>query len=173
MAISRDLRPCAVVVAGALARPQVVEGAAVKTSPAGIKAIEGYEGCRLTAYQDSVGVWTIGVGHTIGVVPGMTITQEEADDLLAEDLANAEAAVNSLVKVPLSQPQFDALASLVFNIGPGAFRSSTLLRKLNAGDYEGAAAEFPRWCRAGDQILPGLEKRRAAEAAMFKETAYA
>jgi lysozyme len=145
----------------------------MKTSPAGIKFIEEREGCRLTAYQDSVGVWTIGVGHTIGVVPGMTITQEEADDLLAEDLANAEAAVNSLVKVPLSQPQFDALVSLVFNIGSGAFRNSTLLRKLNAGDTEGAAAEFQRWCHAGDQVLPGLVKRRAAEAAMFKEAAYA
>jgi lysozyme len=152
-----------------------VEGAAVKTSPAGIKAIEGYEGCRLTAYQDDSPqkIWTIGVGHVNGVVPGMTITQEEAGDLLAEDLANAEAAVNSLVKVPLSQPQFDALVSFTFNLGAGALRESTLLRKLNAGDYQGAAAEFGKWCHAGNQVLPGLVRRRAAEAAMFKETAYA
>lgn len=141
----------------------------MKTSLAGIKFIEEREGCRLQAYPDSVGVWTIGVGHTNGVVPGMTITQEEADDLLSEDLANAEAAVNSLVKVPLSQPQFNALVSFTFNLGKGALQESTLLRKLNAGDYEGAAAEFPRWCHAGNEVLPGLVKRRAAEQAMFTE----
>jgi lysozyme len=141
----------------------------MKTSPAGIKFIEEREGCRLTAYQDSVGVWTIGVGHTIGVVPGMTITQEEADDLLAEDLANAEAAVNSLVKVPLSQPQFDALVDFVFNEGATQFRSSTLLRLLNAGDYEGADQQFARWDLAGGRVLAGLVTRRRLEAEMFEE----
>jgi len=146
----------------------------VNISPAGIAAIKGYEGCVLTAYPDpgSGGTpWTIGVGHTGDVVPGMTITEEEASDLLREDLKWSEAAVEHLVRVPLKQGQFDALVSFCFNLGQGALGQSTLLRKLNAGDYSGCAAEFPRWNKAGDRVLPGLVVRRAAERRMFEGAA--
>ena len=139
----------------------------METSDVGIKAIEGFEGLRLNAYQDSVGVWTIGYGHTLGVHPGDTITQDEAEAFLRADLSNAESAVNHQVTVPLTQGQFDALVSFVFNLGSGALASSTLLRLLNAGDYEGAKGQFHRWDRAGNVELPGLLARRNAEAEMF------
>ena len=143
---------------------------AVNISLAGIAAIKGYEGCVLTAYPDpGTGnePWTIGVGHTGGVVPGMTITEDEAGDLLREDIQSSEDAVNHLVTVPITQGQYDALVSFTFNLGQGALAQSTLLRKLNAGDYSGAAAEFSRWNQAAGKVLPGLVTRRAAEAKMF------
>ena len=136
-------------------------------SPAGIALIQAHEGLRLTAYRDAGGVWTIGYGSTGGAKRGMTSTREQAIVRRYEDLDAAEASVNSRVTVPLSQPQFDALVSLVFNIGGGAFRKSTLLQKLNAGDYAGAADEFPRWVKAKGRILSGLITRRAAERALF------
>lgn len=136
-------------------------------SPAGIALIQAHEGLRLTAYRDAGGVWTIGYGSTGGVRRGMTITRDQAVLRLYHDLDTAESAVNSRVTVPLSQPQFDALVSLVFNIGGGAFRKSTLLQKLNAGDYAGAANEFNRWVKAKGRVLPGLVTRRAAERALF------
>jgi lysozyme len=136
-------------------------------SPAGIALIQAHEGLRLTAYRDAGGVWTIGYGSTGGVRRGMTITRDQAVLRLYHDLDTAESAVNSRVTVPLSQPQFDALVSLVFNIGGGAFRKSTLLQKLNAGDYAGAANEFNRWVKAKGRVLPGLVTRRAAERSLF------
>ena len=136
-------------------------------SPAGIALSQAHEGLRLTAYRDAGGVWTIGYGSTGGVRRGMTITRDQAVLRLYHDLDTAESAVNSRVTVPLSQPQFDALVSLVFNIGGGAFRKSTLLQKLNAGDYAGAANEFNRWVKAKGRVLPGLVTRRAAERALF------
>ncbi|UGA37973.1 lysozyme [Chromobacterium haemolyticum] len=141
----------------------------MKTSAKGITLIQKSEGLRLKAYQDSVGVWTIGYGHTgPDVKPGMVITQAQADALLARDLERFEAGVARLVKVPLNQNQFDALVCFSFNLGLGALQGSTLLlRLLNAGDYAGAAAQFPRWNKAGGKELPGLTRRRAAEQAMF------
>lgn len=136
-------------------------------SPAGIALIQAHEGLRLTAYRDSGGVWTIGYGSTGGVRRGMTITRDQAVLRLYHDLDTAEAAVNNRVTVPLSQPQFDALVSLVFNIGGGAFRKSTLLQKLNVGDSAGAANEFMRWVKAKGRVLGGLVTRRAAERALF------
>lgn len=133
----------------------------------GIALIERFEGCRLNAYLDSVNVPTIGVGHTLGVKMGQTITQDQADEFLHEDCADAEFDVNTWVTVPLTQGQFDALTSFCFNLGGGALRSSTLLKLLNASDYQGASDQFPAWCRAGGVILPGLVARRAAERAMF------
>ncbi|WP_043632630.1 lysozyme [Chromobacterium haemolyticum] len=140
----------------------------MKTSANGIKLIQGFEGLRLKAYQDSVGIWTIGYGHTgPDVTPGMVITQAQADALLARDLNRFESGVTRLVQVPLNQNQFDALVCFSFNLGLGALQGSTLLRLLNAGDYAGAAAQFPRWNKAGGKELPGLTRRRAAEQALF------
>jgi lysozyme len=138
-------------------------------SQAGIEAIKDYEGVRLKAYDDGVGVWTIGVGHIKGVKRGDEITMAQVDEFLRADLAEAEKAVNARVVVPLAQGQFDALVSFVFNLGGGAFIASTLLKKLNAGDYDAAADEFLRWNKAGGRVLAGLTKRRISERIMFLE----
>jgi lysozyme len=142
----------------------------VKTSPAGRERIAKHEGCVLTAYPDpGTGgePWTIGVGHTGDVKKGDRITHEQAMAFLAADLRTAEVAVETLVKVPLNQNQFDALVSFVFNVGPGAFRGSTLLRKLNLGDYGGAAYQLLVWCRAGGKVMAGLLRRRNDERDLF------
>lgn len=139
----------------------------MKISPEGLQFIKDAEGCRLKAYQDSVGVLTIGVGHTRGVTEGMTINQEQADALLEDDLEDCYKAIRDYVEVDLTQGQFDALCSFIFNLGVGAFRASTLLRLLNDGDYVGAKAQFRRWDKAGGAVLAGLTKRRAGEAGMF------
>lgn len=136
-------------------------------SQQGIELIKKFEGIRYQAYLDSVGIPTIGVGHTKGVVMGDKITDHQVDEFLRQDLESAEYAVNSLVKVELKQAQFDALVSLVFNIGSGAFSKSTLLKLLNKGRYDMAADQFPRWNLAGGKILLGLTKRRAAERLLF------
>ncbi len=138
-------------------------------SSTGLALTEQFEGLRLTAYQDSVGVWTIGYGHTgPDVQPGLTITQEQASALLPQDVAGAVAAVNRLVTVTLTQNQFDALVDFTFNEGQGNLASSTLLRELNAGNTAGAAAQFLVWVYAGGVQVPGLVKRRQAEAALFQ-----
>ena len=144
----------------------------MKTSDAGIALIKEFEGCELVCYADAVKVPTIGYGHTLGLMRSdvgvKTITQDEAERLLRQDdLPRYEAGVSAVVKVPLDQHQFDALVSFAYNLGVGALAGSTLLRKLNAKDYGGAAAKFPRWVRAGNQVLPGLVRRRAAEQALF------
>ena len=136
-------------------------------SDAGIKAIEGYEGCRLTAYLDSVNVATIGVGHTLGVKMGDVITQDQAEEFLRADLEDAEYAVNKYITAVLNQGQFDALTSFTFNLGAGALKGSTLLRMLNAGQYDAAADQFLRWNMAGGQVLAGLTKRRISERMLF------
>lgn len=141
----------------------------MQVSQAGIEAIKDYEGVRLKAYDDGVGVWTIGVGHIKGVKRGDEITMAQVDDFLRDDLAEAEKAVNTRVTVPLRQGQFDALVSFVFNLGSGAFMASTLLKKLNAGDYDGAADELLRWNKAGGRVMAGLTKRRISERIMFLE----
>ncbi len=134
----------------------------------GLALTEGCEGCRLTAYQDQVGVWTIGYGHTgSDVKPGLTITQEQAQDLLAHDVLGAAACVNRMVTVPLNQNEFDALVDFVFNLGAGAFGKSTLLTDLNAGKLEAAAAQFDLWDRAGGAEVAGLLRRRQQETALF------
>lgn len=134
----------------------------------GVKLIQQFEGLRLKAYQDAVGVWTIGYGHTgPDVTPGLVISQAQADALLARDLNRFETGVSRLVQVPLNQNQFDALLSFSYNLGLGSLQNSTLLRLLNQRDYAGAAAQFPRWNKAGGKVLPGLARRRAAEQALF------
>lgn len=144
----------------------------MKTSAAGRAAISRREGNELKAYKDSVGVLTIGVGHTSAagapkVTSGMKITPAQSDEILSRDLAKFETVVNSAVKVPLSQNQFDALVSLAFNIGGGAFRNSTLVKKLNKKDYAGAADSFLSWNRAGGKVLAGLTNRRKDERKQF------
>lgn len=129
--------------------------------------IKDFEGLRLESYKCSAGVWTIGYGHTEGVGSSQTCSEEEAIGWLKEDVGWAEDAVQELVEVFLEQHEHDALVSLVFNIGRGNFSSSTLLRKLNAGDKEGAADEFLKWRKAGGKVLKGLERRRAAERELF------
>lgn len=139
-----------------------------RINAAGMALIKDSEGCSLEAYKDPVGVWTIGYGHTgSDVAPGLIISQGRADQLLQEDLAKFEAGVSDLVKVPISDNQFAALVSFAYNLGLAALADSTLLRKLNAGDYQGAAEEFPRWVNAGGQRLPGLVTRRERERRLF------
>lgn len=135
----------------------------MKVSEHGLHLIKHFEGLRLQAYQCSAGVWTVGYGHRSGDV----IDEAQAASFLREDIAESESAVNSLVKAPLKQNQFDALVSFVFNLGSGNFHSSTLLKKLNAGDYAGTADELLRWVHAGGQRLPGLVRRREAERNLF------
>ena len=144
----------------------------MQTSDKGIALIKQFEGCKLTAYQDSVGVWTIGYGWTKPVDgkpirAGMTINQETAERLLKTGLVSYESDVSRLVKVGLTQEQFDALVSFTYNLGARSLSTSTLLRKLNAGDYAGAADEFLRWNKAGGKVLNGLTRRREAERALF------
>lgn len=145
-----------------------MNAAPMKTSALGIALIKQFEGLRTGAYLDAAGIWTIGYGHTgADVRSGARIDTAQADRLLRQDLSVAEEAVRALVTVPLAQASFDALASFVFNVGANAFAGSTLLRKLNAGDPEGAAAEFERWRHAGGRVLPGLLRRRIAERTLF------
>ncbi|MDM3502442.1 lysozyme [Enterobacter hormaechei] len=144
----------------------------MQTSDKGIALIKQFEGCKLTAYQDSVGVWTIGYGWTQpvdgkSIRAGMTIKQETAERLLKTGLVSYESDVSRLVKVGLTQGQFDALVSFTYNLGSRSLSTSTLLRKLNAGDYTGAADEFLRWNKAGGKVLNGLTRRREAERALF------
>lgn len=135
---------------------------------AGLDLIKTFEGCKLTAYLCPARVWTIGYGSTgPHVRKGLTITQAEADQLLRDDLARFEAAVSRLVSVPLNDNQFSALVSFAFNVGIGALEGSTLLRKLNARDLDGAAAQFERWNRADGRVVAGLTRRRQAERALF------
>lgn len=139
----------------------------MKTSQKGIELIKKFEGCALNAYKCPAGVLTIGYGHTNNVRVDDVITQKEAEDLLKIDLAQFEAGVSAAVKVALTQEQFDALVSFTYNLGVGALQSSTLLKKLNAGDYAGAADQFPLWNKVGRTIFEGLVRRRAAEKDLF------
>lgn len=134
---------------------------------AGLEAIKRFEGLRLKAYLDSVGVPTIGYGHTKTARMGQTITAERAEELLRLDLADAERAVERLVKVYLTDNQFAALVSFTFNLGAGALGKSTLLKRLNAGEYDAVPREMMRFINAGGKPLKGLATRRAAEAGLW------
>jgi lysozyme len=137
-------------------------------SPAAVTMIKGFEGFSDTPYPDADG-WSIGFGHYMGPFPTMqNITMKQAEILLSQDMGEAENAVSNYVKVPLTQNQFDALTSFVYNVGTGNFASSTLLRKLNAGDYAGAAEEFKRWNKSQGKISNALVARRAKEQAVFE-----
>jgi lysozyme len=141
------------------------------TGQQGLDLIKQFESLYLTSYRDPVGIWTIGWGTTKinnqQVPPGLTITEDEAEQYLQNDLANTEWYVNNYVTVGLTQQQFDALVSFTYNLGPNNLRNSTLLRLLNSGDYAGAANEFPKWDMAGGHVLQGLLNRRLAEQQLF------
>jgi len=131
--------------------------------------IREHEDFRSEAYLPTPNdVWTIGYGHTRGVRKGDICTIDDAEDWLRADVAPTVASIRREVKVPLTQNQFDALVSFIFNVGVAAFEESTLLRKLNAGDYHGAAEEFGRWNKQKGKVLAGLTKRRAFERNLFR-----
>ena len=135
----------------------------MKISENGISLIKQFEGCRLTAYQDSAGVWTIGYGHTGGVYPRQVISQMEADLLLRQDLVKAELAVTKYDrKYHWNQNQFDALVSFAFNIG-----SINQLTAKGTRSIAEISAKIPAYRKAGGKVLPGLVKRRAAEKELF------
>ncbi|HSZ75743.1 MAG TPA: lysozyme [Rhizomicrobium sp.] len=148
-------------------------------SAAGAAFIKSFEACReatddgrFKAYLCPAHVLTIGWGHTNRTTPAFTIdtvwTQAQCDNAFVQDMSVNETAVKRLAKITLDQNEFDALVSFAFNCGVGSLAGSTLLRKLNAGDRDGAALEFGRWIRAGGKVLPGLVKRRMAEALLFR-----
>jgi lysozyme len=137
-------------------------------SKEGIALIKKFEGCETTAYQDSVGVWTIGYGHTKNVCQGDCITQGEADRMLDEEIAEYEGYINDMVKVDLEQNQFDALVAWVYNLGPTNLSQSSLLRELNNGNIAKVPSEMKRWNKAGGKTLQGLIRRREAESLLFK-----
>ncbi|MFS1538550.1 MAG: lysozyme [Candidatus Phlomobacter fragariae] len=137
------------------------------TSDEGISRIKQFEGCRLRAYRCPAGRWTIGYGHTQGVTAEMIISQSQAERFLKDEIRQTEEIINQLVAVTLTQAQFNALVSLLFNIGEEEFTTSTLLNKLNTGDYAGAADEFNRWVYADGEKLTGLVRWRAAERERF------
>ena len=141
----------------------------MKLSQAGLDLIKRFEGCRLKAYQDAVGIWTIGYGHTgPNVYEGLTITQKQADDILAQDVGRFASGVAANVNVSITQSEFDALVSFAFNVGLGAFKTSTLLKLLNDNaDRKVVASQFLRWNKADGKVLDGLTKRRNAEKALF------
>ena len=143
------------------------------TSDEGFELIKKFEGCELEAYQCAAGVWTIGYGHTKNVQEGDKWSEEKAEFMLWRELEDEyEHYVNSLVTVPMNQCQFDSLVSWVYNLGPANLKVSTLLKKLNAGEYNEVPAQIKRWNKAtvnGERkVLPGLTRRREAEALMFE-----
>ncbi|QQO96212.1 endolysin [Acinetobacter phage Minot] len=150
----------------------------VDISDLGVDLIRQFEGLRTRAYQDSVGIWTIGYGtirypNGVAVKAGDVCTEEQAKSYMKHDLQKFVKAVNKLVTVPLKQTQFDALVSLVYNIGEGAFAGSTLLKKLNSKDYAGTAAQFLVWnkgrVKGKLEVIPGLTNRRKKEKAYFEQ----
>lgn len=136
-------------------------------SEKGLNLIKKYEGLRLKAYRCPAGKLSIGYGHTNNVRPDDVITEAQATELLIRDVLDVEGVINRLVTKTLTQGQFDALCSFIFNLGAGAFQRSTLLRKINQGDFVGASREFSRWIYAGGKILNGLKKRREEEKQLF------
>ena len=139
----------------------------MEISKNGIDLIKRFEGCRLSAYKCPAGIWTIGYGHTGNVKKGETITKEEAEKLLEEDLIVHSNNVSRLVKVTLNQNQFDALVSFEYNVGFYRFKNSTLLKLLNQKKYKEAAAQFKAWKYGGGRVLMGLVKRREMEEKLF------
>jgi GH24 family phage-related lysozyme (muramidase) len=144
----------------------------MKTGKKGLDLIKSFEGYRLDAYQCPAKVWTIGYGHTgkVGlksICKGMKISVTTAESLLKSDLKSFEKTVTNLVKVKLTQNQFDALVSFTYNVGSANLKASTLLRKLNDGDYSGAAEQFEKWNKVNGEVLSGLTRRRKDEKDLF------
>ena len=135
----------------------------------GLTLTESFEGVRLAAYQDVVGIWTIGYGHTKGVYAGMVCSQAQAEQWLLEDVQECVDHINQIVTVKLTQDQFNALVDFSFNLGIGALERSTLLKMVNAGDFTDASKQFLLWDKAGGKVVEGLFKRREADETMFCE----
>ena len=140
----------------------------MKISEDGLELIKKFEGCETSAYQDSVGVWTIGFGHTKGVEEGQTCSIEDAESMLADEMDEYEGYINNMVKVELQQHEFDSLVAWVYNLGPTNLSESTMLKVLNGGQFDRVPDEMNRWTRAGGEILEGLVRRRQAESLMFQ-----
>ncbi len=143
-----------------------------QVNKAGLDLIKSFEGLRLNAYPDPAtggDPWTVGYGSTKGVKKGMTITVQEAEQRLIMDLQDACRAVERYVTVPLNDNQFAALVSFTFNVGPGNLAVSTLLKRLNEGEYSGVPMQMMRWNRAAGKTLPGLTRRRTAEGDLFQK----
>lgn len=142
-----------------------------KTGVKGLALIKSFEGKRLVSYDDGVGVWTVGYGTTringVKVQKGLTITDSQAELYLKADLETFENVVNKVVTIEVNQNQFDALVSLTYNIGATAFTNSTLLRKLNSGDFKCASEQFLVWNKGGGKVMTGLVRRREAEKELF------
>ena len=151
-----------------------------QVAPEIVQHVKRFEGCKLTAYPDPGSKngepWTIGYGHTsdgfLKVEKGLRITQDVADGALENDLNEIAAAVERLVKVELNDNQFGALVSFTFNVGVGAFSKSTLLKKLNAGNYDAVPGELARWNKNDGKVMAGLTNRRAAEAGLWAKGAF-
>ena len=140
----------------------------MQMSQTGVALLKHFEGLELEAYQDSVGVWTIGYGHTKHAIKGMVITEEEAEEMLVEELPEYQDYVRNSCNVLLQQHEFDALVCWTYNLGPTNLNSSTMLRKLNNGDSNEVPFQMKRWDMAGGKTLLGLSRRRNAEALLFK-----
>lgn len=141
----------------------------MKASQRCLALIKEFEGFREKAYQDVVGVWTIGYGFTKGVQAGDTMTKAQANARLARELADYEAGVLKATGGNCTQPQFDALCSFAWNVGVKGMAGSSVIKAHNRGDYQAAARAFSLWNRAGNKVWPGLTRRRAAEAALYLE----
>lgn len=140
----------------------------MKASDACVQLIKTFEGLSTSAYVCPAGVLTIGYGHTRDVEKGQVITEKRATVLLMEDLASVAEEVTRILGTQVSQNEFDALCSFTFNLGSGSLLKSTLLKKLKAGDRQGAAQEFLKWNKAGGRSLAGLTRRREAEKRLFE-----
>lgn len=168
--------PLDVEFGAAAVKDVIASGTSRDIGSRGLELIRHFEGLYLNAYKDEAGIWTIGWGHTGlqhndgTVYKGRSISEAEAAALLRYDMNQFEARVLALVKVALTQDQFDALVSFDFNTGGLTLESgglSTLTRKLNAGDYDGASNEFPKWNKVGSKAVKGLTRRRASERGLF------
>ena len=139
-------------------------------SDQGFTLTKQFEGLELNSYQDQGGVWTIGYGHTSrSVCGGQTITEDQADQLLASDVAGAVTSVNRAVTSGISQNQFDAMVDFAFNLGAASLLTSTLLRFVNSGDFASAAPEFLKWDHCKGVVVQGLLRRRQAEMDLFQQ----
>jgi lysozyme len=144
----------------------------MQVNASGMALIENFEGCRTTAYQDCIGTWTIGYGHTSSagppaVVRGMTISKGEALSILKTDVGNFSKGLEACLRVSLNDDQFSALVSFAYNIGLSEFRKSSVLQAVNAGEFHAVPTFMAMWVKAGGKVIPGLVARRAAEAALF------
>ena len=146
-----------------------------RINAAGLRLIKSFEGFEPKWYRDPVGIWTIGFGHTDAAgapkhatSKGLVLSDEAATEILANDLGQYAAAVEKAVKVPLNDNQFAALVSFTYNVGAGALAKSTLVKKLNAGNYGAVRPELAKWNKAGGKVMKGLTRRRAAEADLFE-----